>query len=79
MVGVTALIGAAYAGGDFLGWPPYAAKADVETLQTQVEANTEANLTLELENAFRRGDAVAIRRLCNAIKRQFHYTPAGCT
>jgi hypothetical protein len=75
---LTVLVGAFFTSLNYLGWPPYAAQAAVEVLAEQVQANTEASLIQQLENAFKRGDIVTIRRLCNAIQRKYHYKPSGC-
>ena len=78
IVGIATLIGMAYAGGNWLGVPPYAAKASVDTLQDHVEANSLTALYIQLENAIRSGDRNAILRLCWAIQNQTGQKPAGC-
>lgn len=72
------IVGAFFGTMQFIGWPPYAAKAEVQELAQQVQANTEASLLQQLENAFRRGDQAAIRRLCNSVQKLYGYKPAGC-
>lgn len=78
LVSICALIAAVFGGMQFIGWPPYAPHSELLDLSEQVQANTEASLLQQLENALRRGDQQAIRRLCNAVQKLYGYKPAGC-
>ena len=75
---IVVIVGAFISTMAWIGWPPYAAKVDFETLTQQVQANTEASLLQQLENAIRRNDHSAIRRLCNVVQKLYGYKPAGC-
>lgn len=74
-----AVIGGTLVGAmEFIGWPPYAARADFEEVKEQVYANSLAGLYIQLENAIKAGDRDRILRLCWAIQQQTGQKPAGC-
>lgn len=56
----------------------YVTEPELLPLIQQVQANTEASLLQQLENAFKRGDQQAIRRLCNVVQKLYRYKPSGC-